>query len=55
MNTRNSNSRSLVLTQTELARMPGSDTAHLTNKSFSALLVYIAKKEEIYKRTRGGG
>ena len=49
MNTRNSNSRSLVLTQTELARMPGSDTVHLTNKSFSALLVYIGqqKREEV--------
>jgi hypothetical protein len=40
-----------VLTQTELARMPGSDTVHLTNKSFSALLVYIAKKEEIGEKS----
>ena len=36
-----------MLTQTELARLPGSDTFHLTNKSLSSLLVYIAKKEEI--------
>ena len=51
MDTRNSNSRSLVLTQTELARMPGTDNFHLTNKSFSALLVYITKKEEIDKKS----
>ena len=40
-----------MLTQTELARLPGSDNFHLTNKSFSFLLIYIAKKEEIDKKS----